>query len=740
MVLAACASNPGLPTATLVQLPWQAAASDRATLLARNLIERGQGRAALVQLETVLAQNPRHVDAARLRQDVLRERGRLGRLYAEAAAGVAAAPDDGLQHYLLGRIVPEPAVKLAAFERAAALAPELVWPWLGLAHTLRNRDPERALAIYERLFAASDGHPLVGIAYGALLRERGRLDIATEVYRRLQNDARVPGVGDLGLAQIALAKDDRAAAFASTLATLRLRPFDAGSQGLALAWLESGLRDEQIAQLIDVLREEPQRLYAFAAGDGAAVAATLLERGGQPQAAARLLRELPTRAEQPVLRRQLRRLLLRLGDVRGGLDLLRSDLPLDVVTAEPNRLRSRWLSFLQGPWWQQDPLANGAAAAALLTALRDIGLLVEVELLAEAALLRLGADPAIAAVRDEVRAELAFEGGLRRLLYQGYANQTPMDLAAMLERVRELSLRVFGRDVVGKPALFSAPLVGEMLDPFAPGLAMHLDRYNKHLVLGRRAAGVVEGLLLTRLSVAELADDALLPLPARCYEVVAQDRDVTARGGVLGGDLAGVALLNHFLIDFDAVREWAGSLLTRRKIAREDQLALLSDPLPDGVGTAPLDAAWRLTLLSPLQDTELLAAVLDTIRQHERQHLVDAFYYLPVEHNALRGLGLLFGFGFSPAAIEGEMERRAELASLACSPHTELVLAHIADFLDSPNFQSPHHRGFGQLAAELNAELQVRGEPAEHCVPSRWHLLDRQKVVAAARALLGQLR
>jgi len=76
--------------------------------------------------------------------------------------------------------------------------------------------------------------------------------------------------------------------------------------------------------------------------------------------------------------------------------------------------------------------------------------------------------------------------------------------------------------------------------------------------------------------------------------------------------------------------------------------------------------------------------VLDMIRAHERRHLVDSFHYMPIEQHLLRGAGLLLQFGISPGAIEAEMERRAELAALALSPHTELVLAHIVDFYGDP--------------------------------------------------------
>ena len=325
------------------------------------------------------------------------------------------------------------------------------------------------------------------------------------------------------------------------------------------------------------------------------------------------------------------------------------------------------------------------------------------------------------------------------MLYQGYQSRDTANLAVVVGRLRELSQRVLGRDVVGSPAQFSVPLVGEMLDPFVGDLAKHLARYNRHLVLGRRSGGTAEGLLVTRLSVSELPAAERQELKGRCYEVVGVDRDVKSLGGVLGSDLAGVALLNHFLIDHDAVVDWALGLLDRRQIARADELALLRDPVPAGVGMAPLDASWRLALVSKVRDEDLDRAVLDMIREHERRHLVDSFHYMPIESNLLRGAGLLFQFGLSPASIEAEMERRAELAALALSPHTELVLAHIVDFFGEPPLASPHHQGFSELLQQVHERLLAQGVSPELAVPSQWPNLDMAQIRQAANTLLSEL-
>jgi Tfp pilus assembly protein PilF len=737
--LSGCGAWSGLPPSQVRDLPWSDTPADRVAYAAREDIERGDPRAAIVKLDEVLAKEPNHVDARRLRQDVLRERGRRGLLFTEASDAVARNPGDANAWYLFGRVVRDPEQKLASFQRAAELAPASVWPWLGLAHTLRAKDNERALQIYERLFHATAFHPLVGIAFAAALREDGRFAPAAAVYDAMRRDPRARGAAELGLANLALARDDRRSAWSALLEALRRRPFDAGVQGIVHGWIETGASDDQAAQLVDVLREDPARWQQFAR-DGVAALAAMLHRTGQLQALRSLLEAAAPDARHVGLRRQYRRLLLELGDVEGFLALVRADAPIAVIDQEANRVRSRWLALLRGPWQQGDALASASQAVDLLVALRDVGMLAEAELVAATALRRWpAASEAIAAVQDEVRRELAFEGALRRVLYAGYQEHDSASLATVVGRLRDVSVRVLGRDVVGEPPTFSAPLVGEMLDPFHGPLAEYLDRYNRHLVLGRRSGGVAEGLLLTRLSLRELPEVAELSLPARCFEVVGIDRDVRSLGGVLGGDLAGVALLNHFLIDYDSVREWAAGIDDRRRIAAEDGSALARDALPEAPGDDPFDVAWRLSIVSPVQDSELDSAVLDSIRLHERQHLVDSFYYLPVEHNLWRGLGLLFDFGFSPSAIEAEMERRAELASLALSPHTELVLAHIADFLGDPSLRSPHHQGFGALGHELAAALIASGVAPDAAAPSRWHTVPMATIREAARVLLGQL-
>ncbi len=741
LLLVSCqAVDPGLPPAQVTGLPWGAQPEDRLSWSARQDVERGKPERALVQVATILSKKPRHVDANRLRQDLLRERGRRGRLLIEAKQRVHDWPDDGHAHYLLARILDDPKAKLRGFQRAARLAPDSMWPWLGLAHTLRGVDRARSLAIYERLFAAAAQHPLVAVAYASALRESKRWEEAATIYRSMRGDPRMPGVAALGLAQVALSSDDRAVSWASLLEALRIRPFDPGVRALVHGWLETTASPDQVRQVVDVLREDGGRLRAFGESGGSAVLADLLASQGQSQAARAVLERQLAERPSPALRRSYRQLLLSLGEVEAFLQQIVAHVPLHVVDVEANQVRGRWLRLLHGPWHEGPALATPAQTADLLQALRDVGFLAEVELLAEVAIRRFPNQVALWTDRqDEVRRELAFEAGLRRVLYQGYQKHDSANLATVVKRLRELSQRVLGSDVVGTSPQFSIPLVGEMLNPFVGGLATHLSRYNRHLVLGRRSGGTAEGLLVTRLSLAELPVAERQQLGSRCYEVVGMDRNVKSLGGVVGSDLAGVALLNHFLIDYDAVVDWALGLRDRRRIARQDGEALRRDPVPADVGMAPLDAAWRLALVSGVADADLDAAVLGMIRDHERRHLVDSSHYMPMENNLLRGAGLLFQFGLSPAAIEAEMERRAELAALALSPHTELVLAHIVDFYGNPPLPSPHHRGFSELLVQVHDGLLAQGVRPELAVPSQWHQLDMSLIRKAASVLLAEL-
>ncbi|MCY2958110.1 MAG: hypothetical protein NT107_13885 [Planctomycetota bacterium] len=716
----------------------------KATDQVRTTSERGLESVALRELEPLLQSHRDAVLVQRMRQDLLRRRGRVGLLRYEAEERLAKSPEDPLAHYLLARVLPMGAEQVAAFRRAAEAGPEELWPWIGLAHSMLRTDPSASLAIYERLYAATARQSIVAIAYARALRAMGKLPAAVLVYQQLISSGAAPGVGELGLAECAGVEGNIQHVWSALMPALRQRPYDPGVQLLVRDMPRFGINDDTGEQLLDVLREDPERFDDFARGDGLKVLVPMLARAGQSQAALLLLADRQVTARNPQLRREQRRLLLQLGDVAGFLRLLRADLPPNMLLDETNQVRGRWLRLLDlGA--NSLPLAKQETATSLCEALRDCGLLIEAEQAAALVLRTFPGAAAMLALCAEVRRELAFENGLRRMVYSGYgkrqiATERLPSLAQFYSQVRELAKGTLGSDFGGQMVSFSVPLVGDLLDPFADALCEHLARYNHHLTLGQRSGGVIEALMFTRISVRDLPPDPLQPLLGRCREVVGCDRDVRSMSGVLGGDLAGLALLSHYVIDFDAVREWAGSIAERQRIAIEDGGAVLTDPMPKQVAPfEALDVHWRLLALSLLQDSQLEAAVFDVVARHERRHLVDSFHYLPLESNLWRGLSLLVRSGFSPLAIEGEMERRAELAALLESPHTELVLAHIADFMSEQDPTSPHVRGFGQLGQELVRTLQQQGKRESEAKVANWHRLDRASVLMAAKTLFAEL-
>lgn len=754
VTVVACAMPVG-PVGELSDLPGQTEAHDQRAWQARRLFEAGRSREALGVLTAILDEAPDYVDAHRVRQDIMRERGRMSRLLWESEQRLERSPDAATAHYLAGRLARTDDEKLAWFRRATDLAPGSFWGWLGTAFVMRGRKSEEALAIYKELYDASDGHPVAAIALASMLRtsdasslgypaDGTRYREALMVYDGLREHPLVPGVGELGLAQTLFQRDKMREAWPALMRAAKLRPFDAGVHGLIRQFIGRGLPLDQLEQMVDVLRQDGSRMEQLARSGGATVLAGLLAKAGLPFAARSVLEnDDGSGPVRPVPRRQWQRLLLRTGDVRAFLASVRRGFPSELLVDERNQVRGLFAQLFDGPWMDaEDPLHSPGVVADLAEALLRAGYVDGASQICDMALLRHAAaqDSSLERLRerrDEARKQLSFERSVRRVVYHGYARPgSAQGLDDVLADLRRISLEIFGRDVVGEPDRLTVPFVGQLLDSFAPGLFEHLARYNHHLVLGQLGDRSPEGMMLRRLSVRDLEPSEELPLARPAMEIVGENRSIRTLSGVYGGDLAGVALINHTVIDMDSVREWADGIRERREIVREDGGAMLDDPLPRNSGAlAPASVHWRLSMMSPVGDNELDMAVLDMIRWHERAHLVDTMHFLPIESNVWRVLGLLFGHAFSRASIEAEVEARAEVASLALSAHTRLVLAHIAVFLEGEASGSPHAMGFRRLAERLGRLLREAGLPD---AASHWHLLDPDVVRRLARELLRE--
>ncbi len=740
----ACVAGGPMPK-ELKQVPGSQPAVAARLRAARLLLDHGKAEQALTATQSILEQWPGQVNAERLRQEILRQRGRLGLLLYEAEERLRQHPQQAGSHYLAGRIQNRDTDKLRAFQEAVRLQPDFFWGWFGLAFMQRGSDPEQAAEIYQGLHRAAKGEPTTALAYAQQLRSLQRDSQAAEVYAALA--LRRPGLSALGLSETLLHAGKVGPAWAQLLRGLQHRPFDASVRRQLAHYLGQGISDRRVQEFLSVLQADAQRLQTFVHMGGAGMLAELLHRSGQSHAALEFLQG--QQHENATVRRLWQQLLLVTGDLPAMLADLRSGYPAELLADESNQVRGLWLECLEGPWMQAtDPLADLQQGTALAQALTRVGLLEVAQSVISMLMLRHAADGSgadgsvdeLQALRAELWQEIAFEQGLRSMLEQGYAKvqagKGAMPMGQFLVQLRQLSQQTLGRDVVGaEPALFQVLFVGQLLDSFGPGLAAHLARYNKHLVLGQRAGSPVEGMLLTRLYLGQVDPIEGLPLPPRCREVVGEHRQITP---MVMQDLAGIALLNHYVIDMDEVRKWAGDLLQRRRLARQDGLALLRDPLPAyAPALDPAGVEWRLTLLSPVQDSDMQAAVLDLVRWHERVHMADFFHFLPSMSHPLRSIGLLWRNGFSPESVAGEMEARAELGSLAFSPHSRLVLAHIASFLMGEAGGSPHAAGFRDLAQDI-LQAQKRRQ-IEGAKVLDWHRLEPRVAQEIGQELLRYL-
>ena len=703
---------------------------------ARDLSERGEDRAALQAVEQILRDRPDHVNSHRLRQDILRRRGRIGLVLLEAEDRLAASPTRAAAHYLSGRVQSTNAGKRAAFRRAVEIDPREFWGWFGLAFTLRDTDRKAANEIYKYLYGKASNDLRTAVAYAASLWRAGRNKDAFRVYRKIRE--RHPGVSALGMTETLIRSGNRKEAWRHLLTALLRRPYDPGVRGAIASLLARGLPADGIQELLDVLRRDPEQMALFA-GDGASLLAAMFQGVGDPAAALAVLRGASPLA--PNDRRLFRKLMIVTGDVAGFLLDLEEGVVEELIEDEGNQVRGRWRALFQGRWMQAtDPLADVAVATTLVRALVDVGYLEFADSVATIGLLRHAeANAALIGLRDEIRRERAFESGLRRILTRGYQKFSHENARGSLTRtfkeLRDLSKRVLGKDVVGQPKLFTLPFVGTLVDSLGPGLTAHLAGYNKHLVMGQRSGRPVEGMILTRLSMRHVDPVPGAPMPPRCIEVVGEHRQLEPLDQA---DLAGIALLNHYVIDMDEVRSWAGTIALRRRIARADGGVVLRDGLPRrAAALEPAGVEWRLALLSTVADADLDAAVLDIIRWHERGHMADFLHFLPVTLHPWRSLALVLRNGLSALGISSEMEGRAELTALAMSRHTRLVLAHITGFLDSEAGDSPHAHGFRMLAEEVFLELRRRGV-AEPEVRS-WHRVDPHTLRQIGRKLLKRL-
>jgi hypothetical protein len=161
----------------------------------------------------------------------------------------------------------------------------------------------------------------------------------------------------------------------------------------------------------------------------------------------------------------------------------------------------------------------------------------------------------------------------------------------------------------------------------------------------------------------------------------------------------------------------------------------------------PLDVArWIDEAVRQQSGVRYAELLLDALRQHEQQHILDFRRFTALGPGGK--LALLLSGGLLPGAVQAEIERRAQLHALRTAADPRLALAHAVSHLpvEGEARGEPHAAGYAELVTEFVRRLDDGDWTASRSVselgldPRRnllqqLHLLDAGTVRAIALAM-----
>ena len=669
---------------------------------------------------------PPPVNAARR---LVREHDRAGALrLLEVARGLDPAEPE--RAWLAVAVLRESQAGPRARRLAAALPPS---PFRAALRALAAETPAAALAL--ALPHAGSGSPWVHLVIAISHAARGdKAEAAAAAERALQPTLEgcgvhaAPPVPDLVrfdahllIARLQLEGGDTEAGLASVQAAHESNPADSRAPAVAAAGLRrTGQFDEATRMLLHALQLAPRsQVYArwlvdtlrhstgtvrwhavnaalepLDAASGrspewlALRARVFAGMGAEARAIVMYERALAAGAVTIPVERELRTLLARRGDYATVAAMLARAVPPDVRSAPHNLLRGRWKELRVAAAAAPSASAPAAARLRLGKALLGLGALAE----AEAVLSALPGNGAVLLAR--VRGQREFERALKRMVEDGYRSalkeQTPPDFETLLERMRQLALRHLDprdRGPFSRPdaGVRSLPFLGSWLDhgtrTASPTVA-HFRRFGRLLICGQRAGGPPEAIVM---SLAGLSEAQRIPTIDGVHEhdvAIGYDRGLRGWIDAQGGALGGACLTDGIWLDVDSSRRSADEL--RQRLHRDPSFwPRVRDRQPEpAVGedrfllTDDGGAAYRLVERHFRRRRDGWGS-FETLRAHEYGHVTDIKRYFPLWRGLPRALGLLARKGFSPHAIETELERRAQLGSVVLSQDPDMALAEM---------------------------------------------------------------
>ncbi|MFV1959610.1 MAG: hypothetical protein ACC662_09390, partial [Planctomycetota bacterium] len=694
---------------------------------------------------------PRAVAQARLRLRALDTEGALARL--DASRGLDASQEE--RSWLLAHVWAQTYAGSRA-RRAARTLPR--GPFREALEASLDEDPAAALTHLQRDVIRTSPSPWVRLAAAYLAASLERDDVArTQARRALAGGLDYVAVdAHLVIGRLLVKEGRLAAARREAAAALAIEPTDVRAHLLAFAAARlDGAYEEAADRLLEamalvegrggyafllaeMLREaDDPALFARVRGrlagtalaratpEHRALGALLAARTGNAKEAIEGYRAALASGAGPVpADRELRRLLMHQGEYASGLDLLARAVPPGLVDDPKNLQRGAWARLAAAG--RAAPKRDGAPEPVrleLARALVGVGALEE----ARGVLSSCGGAKA-RALDGRLASQRAFEEALRDLVEGGYRrghrHQPPPTFDALLVRMAEAARAHLSPD---EAAAFQppfrgvrrVPVLGAWLDHHARTASpavRHFRRYGRYLVLGRRQGQPTEAVLF---SLAYLR--ASQPISTRGVTIshdvaVGYDRSMRSFVSSQGADLGGACLPDSIWIDADSTREAEhdvrrGLELDPGRLAWARRSPVPLDPDgPGGVlGVSDMGGVGvRLLDRYAARHPDGGWGSFESLRQHEFGHVVELRRHLPLLRGLPATLVLLFESGFSPRLLEGELERRAQLAAVAFGPDPDLAVAEMVVTQPAAKGSARVHAGgFREALHRMAVEIET---------------------------------
>lgn len=761
----------------LVGLPWFAGCSSLPSFLggepraielrarkhyerARRLASADAYESALEELDQAIAREPRYVQAHRLQQEIEIARYRKAGLLRTWDARLGLEPHVPEWHYLRGRLEGAVERQERYFERALELDPTFPWAHygLGVLAAIAGRDGE-AERHFEIALANAPGTVEMVLGKAQVLVRRAAFDEARALIesarREDADEVRYP----LALVAIEVERQSFDEAWADALEALRTDPRNTSAYEVLTTFVrERGEHvvptelEDRLVEVAEVLRADARTeplviaRWQRLAGDSARLT------GQWESAVLRYGRALQSGAHPFEVADGLRIALVHAGRYDEALKTFLETLPANLLEHEANRLRARFVE-LEHATALAERETSGASLVALSQAYRAVGFLDEaVVCAARAELLAESSSPEALGLRLEVQRFERFLRSTRRRILEGYRDGNSPAFEPIVREVERVGSLILGEDV-GESHIENLAFFAERVDPvtYDRGVPRFFAHFGRFAMLGRLFQSPVEFYTMRQMH-ARAVEGRILGRPYGGVTVIGESREIPARAELLGGGVAGAAVYEGYFLNLDVVRAWCIDLLrVLARLPESSRAAWLMEDLPACEPEErtsldePLHVAERLFLRSIERDGELrddldlLARLLEVVAVHERAHLADAFEFLPIGRNLLRMFVMLVEEGFSAFAVQSRLEMRAELATLAASEASDLVLAHIVSYLET-NATSAHGRGFSTILERFVAELDEHLEEypslrGDRVLVQQLHLLTRDEIRKIARVL-----